>query len=412
MHKQIIIIGGGASGVFAAIAAAESAGGGLTVRIIEADRQCLKKVGVSGGGRCNLTHSCPTIRDFCSHYPRGERELRGPMHAFGPRETVRWFENRGVPLKTEDDGRVFPAGNRAEDVTACLLHAAREIGVNICISSPVAAIEKMSDGRFAVSTKKSNRFAADAVLLAPGGGHSAAYDLAAALGHTIVKPVPSLFAVNLSESPFADLAGITVPACELSLPKFGTSARGTLLVTHKGISGPAVLSLSSLAARELAADRYRARLLANFGPAGGISEIIESFRKQTAEHGRQKIHKRPLFGLPSRLWQLFSGLAGVPDSQTWSHLTAERRDAFAAIICSCELDTCGRNPNREEMVTCGGVELTEVNFRTMESRCCPGLYLAGEVLDIDGFTGGYNLQAAWTTGYIAGKSMGERQQLQ
>ncbi len=371
---KVIVVGGGAAGFMAAITAAEA---GADVTILEKNREFLGKVRISGGGRCNVTHACFDPREFATRFPRGERELIGPFQRFGARDTVAWFESRGVKLKTEPDGRMFPVTDDSQTIIDCLVGAAKNAGV------------KLVTGRIVDHFPED----CDRLLLATGGCRTeAAGKLAVSLGHTLEPPVPSLFSFHIEAAWLRALAGISVETVEVSVA--GLRERGALLVTHTGLSGPAILRLSAWGARELHALDYRFPLTVNWLPGKKLD-----FDRMRREHGAKLVANTPL--LPARLWEQL-----VPDVR-WSKLSRAEQQRLVQQLTRMELPVTGKSLNKDEFVTCGGVRLREVNFKTMESRVRPGLHLAGELLDIDGITGGFNFQAAWTTGWMAGLAMAE-----
>ncbi|MCG3149430.1 MAG: hypothetical protein PCFJNLEI_02892 [Verrucomicrobiae bacterium] len=365
---RIAIVGGGAAGFMAAITAAEA---GADVTLYEKSREFLSKVKISGGGRCNVTHACFDAREFATRYPRGERELIGPLQRFGARETVEWFESRGVKLKTEADGRMFPVTDSSQTIIDCLVGAAKAAGVKLVTGQTV------------------NDFPSDCdrLLLATGGYRPTT----SVFGHTIEPPVPSLFTFHIATPWLRELAGITVPEVEVSAA--GLRERGPMLITHTGLSGPAILRLSAWGARELHALDYRFPLAVNW---------LANYRP---EQSARLLVNTPMSPLPARLWEQLVLAAGISRETRWSRLTREQNHQLQWQLTQTEFAVSGKSMNKEEFVTCGGVRLSEVSFKTMESKLRPGLHFAGEVLDIDGITGGFNFQAAWTTGWIAGRAM-------
>lgn len=404
---DLLVIGGGAAGFFGALAAAEVQPG-LRVLVLEQGAQPLAKVKISGGGRCNVTTSITDPAALVAWYPRGSRELRGPFTRFGPADTMAWFEARGVRLKTEPDGRVFPVSDESQTVIDCLLAEARRLGVRWQVKAGARALEKIDDG-FAVEASGGQRWMARQVLLAPGGGSAAAYRLAAGLGHTIVPPVPSLFTFNIKDAWLEGLAGVSVPAAHLRLAAHGErfEAAGPLLVTHWGLSGPAVLRLSAWGARALAAEGHTGDLRVNWLGEAKTEDVLAQLLAEKKAHPRQQVAKHnPLGGLPARLWARLVLLSGIPETQTWADTSNKTLRTLAEELTAGEYAVQGKGVFKEEFVTAGGVSLKEVDFRTMESRVFPGLFLAGEILDIDGLTGGFNFQSAWTTGWLAGRAAG------
>ncbi len=402
---ELIIIGGGAAGFFAAIAAAE-ANPSARVTVLEKTNKLLSKVRVSGGGRCNVTHDCPNPTDLIGYYPRGGRRLRAAFRLFGTTQTREWFEARGVRLKTEADGRIFPTSDSSETIIACLVEAARRAGVTIRLSTGVRTVKAIESG-FELLLENDTRLTADRVIIATGGyPKTAAYEWLTALGHTVAPPVPSLFTFNVPSSPTADLPGLAVSVGaaravgETALPV----TDGPLLVTHWGFSGPAVLKLSAWGARRFAERGYRFTAL--LGWAGIYTEDTlraELIRRRT-EHARRAVCTDPLAGVPQRLWRRLAELAGVEPEQRWADLPARTQNRLLEHLLRMPVEVEGKTTFKEEFVTCGGVILEEIDLTTFASRKVPGLFFAGEVLDIDALTGGFNFQAAWTTGWLAGRA--------
>lgn len=399
---DIVIVGGGAAGFFAAITCAEQRPD-VGVTILERSRHVLAKVRVSGGGRCNVTTSITEPAELVRHYPRGGRELRGPFTRFGPADVADWFTRRGVRLKTEPDERVFPTTDRSATIVNCLLDAARSAGVAVRTQAGVRDIQRAGNG-LAVSLDFGERLQCDRLLLATGGDRRS-LALAAGLGHSIVPPVPSLFTFNIRDHRLADLAGIAVDDVRLRLASSKLEQRGSLLITHWGLSGPAVLKLSAWGARALHDADYRADLTVNW--LGEASEQVVIDRLTAARSARAVDTGMPpgLPRLPARLWTRLIEAAGIAPSTRWAELSRRGMQQLAEQLTRGVFRIGGKSTFKEEFVTCGGVSLREVDFATMASRVCPALHLAGEVLDIDGETGGFNFQSAWTTGRLAGMAM-------
>ena len=406
MSTRVLIVGGGAAGFFAAIACAE-AGPACRVTVVDSHRDVLAKVRLSGGGRCNLSHDCAAVDELVANYPRGRRELVSVFHRFGVRQTLDWFRQRGVAVRTLDDGCVFPVSDSAETVAECLLREARRCGVRILTRSKVVQLRR--DGEhFQAQVEGGEAFVADAVLIATGGSRSlAGYTLPASLGHTIVPPVPSLYGLRVREPALHAMAGIVLPEVAVVAPEQGVQAEGALLVTHEGVSGPAVLRLSSLGAREFHAAGYRFPLSICWVGSARREEAGEELRGARQNWGRRQVHAHPLCALPQRLWEWLVDGSGIAPATRWAELTREQLTALERRLLECPIAASGKATTQEEFVTCGGVSLKEVDFRRMASRLCPGLFFAGEVLDLDGFTGGFNLQAAWSTGWLAGQAMAD-----
>jgi predicted Rossmann fold flavoprotein len=407
MEPRIIaVIGGGAAGFFSAIAAAES-NPLARVTIFEATLHPLAKVRISGGGRCNVTHACFEARELVKRYPRGSRELIGPLNRFGPRETVAWFQSRGVELKTEKDGRMFPTTDDSGTIVDCLQGTARAASVALRLRTSVREMGKGDDGRFSLTLGDGSHERVDRVIIATGGTKVAGgFVLAESVGHTIETLAPSLFTFQIDDERLRGLEGLAVPDAEASVPGTKLVEHGPLLVTHWGLSGPAILRLSAWGARELAAQQYH--FTARIAWTGDSNEerVRAKLNAARGELARKQIHNANPVGLPGRLWERLVASAGIPKETIWTSLPKPALAALAKAVAGSEFQVTGKSTNKEEFVTCGGVRLKEVDFKTMESRACPGLHFAGEVLDIDGITGGFNFQSAWTTGYLAGSAAG------
>jgi predicted Rossmann fold flavoprotein len=402
---RIIIVGGGAAGFFAAITCAE-AKTDADITILEKSSQFLSKVRISGGGRCNVTHACFDAREFTTRFPRGEQALIGPLKRFQAKDTVAWFEARGVKLKTESDGRMFPVTDSSETIIDCLIESAKAAGVKLVTNCGVQRLSKRTEGGFEVALSTGKTDECDRVLLATGGCRTtAAGQLAVSLGHTLEPPVPSLFTFHTATPWLHKLAGISVESAEVSIPGTGLRELGPLLVTHTGLSGPAILRLSAWGARELHDRDYQFSLHVNWLPDLDAEQIASELNARREQQPAKLVVNTPIAPLPARLWEQLVLVSGIEEDTRWSRLTRAAQHRLIQQLTRTELAVTGKSLNKDEFVTCGGVRLREVDFKTMESRICPGLYFAGELLDIDGITGGFNFQAAWTTGWIAGRSM-------
>ncbi len=403
--RRIIIVGGGASGFFAAITCAESKPS-ADVIILEKGREFLSKVRISGGGRCNVTHACFDAREFATRFPRGEQALIGPLKRFQANDTVAWFEARGVTLKTESDGRMFPVTDLSETIVDCLIESAKTAGVKLVTNCGVQRLSKRAEGGFEVTLSDGKTDVCDRVLLATGGCRTAAAgQLAVSLGHTLEPPVPSLFTFHTATPWLHKLAGISVELAEVSIPGTGLRERGALLATHSGLSGPVILRLSAWGARELHDRDYQFPLHVNWLAHFDAEQIASELNARREQQPARLVVNTPIAPLPARLWEQLVLASGIAEDTRWSRLTRAAQHRLVQQLTRTELAVTGKSLNKEEFVTCGGVHLREVDFKTMESRLCPGLYFAGELLDIDGITGGFNFQAAWTTGWIAGQAM-------
>ena len=400
---HVIVAGGGAAGYFAAIACAER-NPGARVTICEATARPLAKVRIAGGGRCNLTHACFDPDELTRHFPRGGRELRGPFHRWGPRDTVAWFAARGVAVKTEEDGRMFPVTDDSATVVDCLTRAAAAAGV---IVRPRCGVRSARAG-FTVELTTGETVACDRLLLATGGGAAGAgLAIARGLGHPVAPPVPSLFTFHVEDPRLAGLAVVSVGHVEVAVPAARLRERGPLLITHWGLSGPAILKLSAWGARPLHDYGYRFGLVVNWVAPQGIEEVGTGLVQMRAEWPRRQAAARAPFGLPLRLWERLTTAAGLAPATPWTSVSNEVLRALATQLTHGSFAVAGKSLFKEEFVTCGGVRLDEVDFQTMASRRCPGLHFAGEILDLDGVTGGFNLQSAWTTGWLAGQAMAD-----
>ncbi len=406
--KRIVVVGGGAAGIFAAITAAE-ADPSAVVEVYERGSSFLSKVKISGGGRCNVTHACFEPRRLVQNYPRGGKALIGPFHRFQVEDTVAWFDAHGVELKTEKDGRMFPVTDDSLTIMEALLGACRSLGVKLSKSVEVTGVEQLEEGGFQLSLGKVGEVTrCDRLLLATGGPTGGRLqDLIMGLGHKVIAPVPSLFTFNIELEWLRTLSGLSVPDVVTAVEGSKLKERGPVLITHWGVSGPGILKLSAWGARELHARGYGFTLELDWlaGLSRGDVEAALDERRQKAP--AKMVSNWPLQPIPARLWEQFLVQAGIAGETRWAELPKAQERALIEILKSSKLPVRGKSTNKEEFVTCGGVSLDEVNFKTMESRLVPGLHFAGETLDIDGVTGGFNFQAAWTTGWLAGHAMAE-----
>ena len=400
---KVIVVGGGAAGFFAAITAAEA---GAAVTLLERGPHFLSKVRISGGGRCNVTHACFDAREFTKRYPRGDKELIGPFHKFQASDTVAWFESRGVELKTEPDGRMFPTTDSSQTIIDCLMHAARDAGVELCLNAGVESASCRASGGYSLKLSSGVTLDCDRLLLATGGCRSVALgQMAVSLGHTLEPPVPSLFTFQIELPWLQALAGVSVEQAEVSVPAAGLCERGPLLATHWGLSGPVILRLSAWGARELGALDYKFPLLVNWLPRLSADQLAKELQSRRESQGAKLVVNAPIAPLTARLWEALVMASGVGREARWASLSRAQHQLLTQQLSRSEFAVTGKSLNKDEFVTCGGVRLSEVDFKTMESRISPGLHFAGELLDIDGITGGFNFQAAWTTGWLAGNAM-------
>ncbi len=405
---NVIVIGGGAAGFFGAIACAE-ANPQLQVTLLEAARQPLAKVRVSGGGRCNVTHHCFDPVRLVEHYPRGGKALRGAFSRFQPQDTVRWYESHGVRLKTEADGRIFPITDSSETIINCLMQTAAQAGVKLLTGVGVKGVKQVTEAdqnSFQVELKNGQLFQCDRLLIATGS-NPLGYRWAANLGHTIESPVPSLFTFNIKDPRLQGLAGVSVNQAQVRLGtgKNKLEQTGALLITHWGVSGPGILKLSAWGARFLHDLKYNSSLQINWLPEYNYESLTQDLIASKETNSKKKIVNYCPLNLPKRLWQSLVTYVGINPNKVWSELNKKELNKLVGEIIQGQYQITGKGVFKEEFVTCGGVNLKEINFKTMESKKCPGLYFAGEILDIDGVTGGFNFQSAWTTSWLAGQAI-------
>ena len=405
-QPKIIIIGGGAAGFFASITAA-IAHARASIILLEAGREFLTKVRISGGGRCNVTHHCFEPSQLVQYYPRGAKALRGAFSRFQPKDTIAWFKSRDVTLKTEADGRMFPITDDSATIANCLLETAKEYGVNLRPNSPVKSLQKL-ENQFWVELKNGEILKGDRVLIATGSDPMG-YRWAKALGHQVQEPVPSLFTFNIKDPRLTDLAGIAVENVRVSLlnsEQKKLEQMGPLLITHWGVSGPAILKLSAWGARLLHDHKYQMPLIINWLPNYNRETLQAILLETKQSQPRKQILTVSPVEIPKRLWQSLVTFIGIDSKMVWADLSKKALNNLLIELLQGEYLIRGKGVFKEEFVTCGGVNLSEINFKTMESKKCPGLFFAGEVLDIDGVTGGFNFQSAWTTGWLAGQAIG------
>lgn len=403
---DVIVVGGGPAGFFAAIRCAEL-NPKLSVLLIEKANQTLGKVIISGGGRCNVTHACFDPAQLVTYYPRGGTELRGAFSRFQPKDTVRWFESRGVKLKTESDGRMFPVTDDSKTIADCLRESAREAGVRVELRTSLLGVERGLRGglRLEVRNEAGAFYLQTKKLLLATGSDRKTLETIQSLGHTVVEPVPSLFTFNIKDKRIHDLAGVSVENVTLKMDAITT--RGALLITHWGLSGPAALRLSAWGARELFERKYRAKLIVNWLDDYSFDKALDILQrnKDWKENARKKVATNPAFSqIPVRLWKQLVHFIG---EKNWGDVSKVELRRLAQELTAGEFEIQGKGQFKEEFVTCGGVSLREVDFKTMQSRVVENLFFAGEVLDIDGITGGFNFQSSWTTGWIAGSALAE-----
>ncbi len=397
---KIAIIGGGAAGFFAAI---HAAGKGRIVRIFEKSPKILSKVKVSGGGRCNVTHQPMEVSKLVKNYPRGEKFLKKVFSKFDSRDTITWFEERGVKLKTEPDGRMFPITDDSQTIVDCLVKECNRLNIEILKSVGISEIVPQETGFLLKGNQ--GEFYYDQVIVTTGGFPKAEnYNFLRNLKHSIIPPIPSLFTFNTPQDSLKELMGISVPNGIVKIAGQKLSYQGPILITHWGVSGPAVLKLSAYGAKWLHEQNYQAEALINWNGNYGEQEYLDHIQSYASNHPNRKIYSHPLFDIPSRLWTYFCANSGIENNQMFNTLSRKQINKLIQHLFCYNLKIQGKTTFKEEFVTAGGVALDEINSETMESKFYPNLYFAGEVLDIDGITGGFNFQAAWSTGYLAGKS--------
>lgn len=407
-NPEVIVIGGGAAGFFGAINCAIHHPN-CRITILEATNQVLHKVKISGGGRCNVTHNCFNSAELINNYPRGNKELRGAFSRFQPQDTINWFQQRGVKLKTETDCRIFPITDDSQTIIDCLLNTAHNLGIKISTQCPVKQVKK-ENSEFLVTLKSGQIFIADYLLIATGS-NPLGYQIAQDLGHTIIKPIPSLFTFKINDSRIQNLAGISVNPVTINLTISKgkkLSQTGALLITHWGLSGPAVLKLSAWGARILHDRNYQLSLTINWLPNYNSETLKSELLQIKQDYAKQKVVNYHEFNLPKRLWQSLVKFSLNNDDKTWSEITKKELEKLAHELTIGVYNIQGKGVFKDEFVTCGGVNLKEINFQTMESKICPNLYFAGEILDVDGVTGGFNFQNAWTSGYLAGVAINQQ----
>lgn len=398
---RIAIIGGGAAGFFAAISCKEHQPNSQ-VTIFEKTNKLLAKVKVSGGGRCNVTNSCFSISELSRHYPRGEKFLKKAFSQFYTKHTVEWFESKGVELKTEPDNRMFPTTNDSQTIMDCLLNESRRLGVDMRKLSSVNKLEKI-DTEFQLEVND-EKLTFDKVIITSGGSPKIeSYEWLKRLGHQIEPPVPSLFTFNMPNESIKALMGVVAENASVSIQGTKFKNQGPLLITHWGMSGPAILKLSAFAARELNTRNYQFDIRVNWLGEINENELRDKIDLEFNDFRKRKISNKNPFQVPSRLWSFLLNKVEISEDQVWVSLPKKKLNQLINVLLNDTYAVSGKTTFKEEFVTCGGVSLRDIDVRTMESKVCPGLHFAGEVMDIDGVTGGFNFQAAWTTGFLAGK---------
>jgi predicted Rossmann fold flavoprotein len=402
--KHLVVIGGGAAGFFCAVNAARM-NPALRVTIIEKSNKLLSKVKVSGGGRCNVTHACFSIADMVKKYPRGASFLKKSFHHFFTTDTVEWFKQRGVLLKTEADGRMFPITDSSQTIVDCLIKEANKYGVEILMGREVDQLA-IGNGQWAIVFKDGNTIAADFICIASGGYPKInQFSWLKNTLHTIEEPVPSLFTFNLPGNAITTLMGVVAEAVIVKIAGTKLQEQGPLLITHWGMSGPAILKLSAWGARELAMRNWQFTITVNWLPQFNENTLRDKMQQLRFAVATQKIINRNPFALPGRLWEYLLLQSGVAADIRWADLPAKEQNKLIKNLCAQEFNVKGKTTFKEEFVTAGGIQLNEIDYNTLQSKKLAGLFFAGEVLNIDGVTGGFNFQNAWTTGWIAAKTI-------
>ena len=401
--SKVIIIGGGAAGYFTAINAKEK-NPKLDIIILEKGNDVLQKVKISGGGRCNVTHACFEPKELVQFYPRGEKELLGPFHQFMTGDTFEWFEKKGVPLKIEDDNRVFPEANTSQAIIDCFQKAVDNLGIEVLTNCGVNSVSQ-EDGKWVINTK-SQVFEADKLVIAAGSSKKV-WELCATLDHVIIAPVPSLFTFNINDKRLVDLLGTSVLNATVKIINTKLEASGPLLITHWGMSGPAVLKLSAFGARILADKSYQYNVEVNWlsRPTDKVLNVLLNLKKK--EPRKTVILKSPFAEVSKRLWERFVVAAEIKSTQNWADLNNIQLESLANQLTKGVYNANGRTTFKDEFVTAGGIDLKEINFKRFESRKHKNLFFVGEVLNIDAVTGGFNFQNAWTGGYICANALSE-----
>jgi predicted Rossmann fold flavoprotein len=404
--RRLIVIGGGAAGFFCAVNAARM-NPDLQVVILEKTNKLLSKVRVSGGGRCNVTHALFDIIEMSKRYPRGQNFVKKSFHQFFTTDTIKWFEERGVELKTEKDGRMFPVTDSSQTIIDCLMNEANLYGVDIRMMSEVRGLQSEA-GKFQIELSDLRHLTSDFVCIACGGyPKSSMFQWLQNTGHTISEPMPSLFTFNLPKHPITQLMGISVEEARVKIEGSKLVEEGPVLITHWGLSGPAILRLSAWGARELAAKNYQFRVHISWLPGHNEQTLKELFVNFRISNSSKKVSNHNFGFLPNRLWQLLLEQSGISAEIRFADLSSKAENLLIKHLADYVVDVQGKTTFKEEFVTAGGINLSEVDANTMMSKKVPNLFFAGEILDVDGITGGFNFQNAWTSGWIAAKNIGK-----
>jgi predicted Rossmann fold flavoprotein len=397
---DIIIVGGGAAGFFTAINIVEK-NPKLKVAILERGKEVLSKVRVSGGGRCNVTHACFEPNELVKFYPRGEKELRGPFHQFCSGDTIEWFRNHGVALKIEDDGRMFPVSNSSQTIIDCFLQTTQKLGIAVLTGQSVQSIFK-KDNFWKVETQ-SETYIAEKLILATGSNPKI-WEMLQTFGHAIVSPVPSLFTFNIKDSRIKELPGVSA-IVSVKVKDTKLTSTGPLLITHWGMSGPAILKLSAWGARILHDKNYQFTIFVNWLNEVATEDAEKIVKELKQEHAKKAVSKKSPFDFPNRLWESLVLASSIESETKWADISKIQLQNLALQLTNSSFQVNGKSTFKEEFVTAGGVDLKEINFKTMESKVQENLYFAGEIVNIDAITGGFNFQNAWTSGFIVANAV-------
>lgn len=401
--KKIIVIGGGAAGFFFAINCAEK-NQNYDITILEKSPKILEKVRISGGGRCNVTHACFEPRALVKFYPRGEKELLGPFHHFSPKQTIEWFEKRGVKLKTEADGRMFPTTDNSETIIDCFLSETKRLGIKIKTLIGVENLIPRENNQWQIVTNRDESIVADAVFIASGSA-TRMWGILEKLNYKIEPPVPSLFTFNIKDERIKDLMGVSVNNAEVKVAGSKLTAQGPLLITHWGMSGPAILKLSAWGACELHKQQHQFQILVKWANDFDLPKMIAELKNYKQENPKRMVASNNLFQIPMRLWKSLILYCAISETENWATISSQKLDTLAKELTQGLYTVKGKSTNKEEFVTCGGVALNQIDFKSMQSKLHPNLFFGGEVLNIDAVTGGFNFQAAWTEAWIASQNM-------
>lgn len=396
----VLIIGGGAAGFFSACQLVET-NNNFKIIILEKDKEVLKKVRISGGGRCNVTHDCYEPKELIKYYPRGEKELYGPFLQFQPRDTIDWFANNGVTLKTESDGRIFPVTDSSETIINCFQHICKKNQIEINLNCKVTSIKKWEEKWEILSVEKT--FYAD-YLIVTAGSSPLIWNIITSLGHSIISPVPSLFTFKIKDKSLIELAGISLPRVTIKIKGLKYITEGPVLVTHWGLSGPAVLKMSAFAALNLHDLNYEFEIMINW-VSEPLDKILAEIKLVKETDAKKQTGNVALNKIPNRFWLFLLRVSGIKPDEQWANLTKKQITDLAIQMTQMSLIVQGKSTNKDEFVTAGGISLKEINFKNFESKINKNLFFAGEILNIDGLTGGFNFQAAWTGAYLASKSI-------